>query len=86
MLPKCQHVGPERDIVQPIASEGARAAYLEECMKNIGSVRLPSKVPAKVEESGMPIDLLKRIDMYCNEQKEKRRQERESHEQDISNT
>ena len=74
------NVGPERDIVQPIASKGARAAYLEERMKNIGSVRLPSKVPAKVEESGMAIDLSKRIDMYCNEQKEKRRQEKESHE------
>ena len=31
-------VEPERDIVQPIASEEARAAYLEEQMKNIGSV------------------------------------------------
>ena len=29
---------PERDIVQPIASEEARAAYLEECMKNMGGV------------------------------------------------
>ena len=28
----------ERDIVQPIASEEARAAYLEECMKNMGGV------------------------------------------------
>ena len=73
-------VGPERDILQPIASEEARAAYLEERMKNIGSVRLPSKVPAKVEESGTSIDLSRRIDMFCNEQKEKRRQERESHE------
>ena len=78
------NVGSERDIVQPIASKGARAAYLEEHMKNIGSVHLPSKVPAKVEESGMPIDLSKRIDMYCNEQKEKRRQEKESHEQTLS--
>ena len=73
-------MGPERDIVQPIASEGARAAYLEDCMKNRGGVHLPSKVPAKVEESGTSIDLSKRIDMFCNEQKEKRRQERESHE------
>ena len=31
-------VEPERDIVQPIASEEARAAYLEERMKNIGGV------------------------------------------------
>ena len=29
---------PERDILQPIASEGARAAYFEECMKNMGGV------------------------------------------------
>ena len=31
-------VEPERDIVQPIASKEARAAYLEERMKNIGGV------------------------------------------------
>ena len=73
----------ERDIVQPIASEEARAAYLEECMKNIGGVRLPSNIPAKVEDTGMPIDLVRRIDMFCNEQKEKRRQERESHKQTL---
>ena len=66
-------MGPERDIVQPIASEEARAAYLEESMKNIGGVHLPSNIPTKVEESGTSIDLVKRIDMYCNEQKEKRR-------------
>ena len=29
---------PERDIIQPIASEEARAAYFEECMKNMGGV------------------------------------------------
>ena len=29
---------PERDIVQPIASEEARGAYLEEHMKNMGGV------------------------------------------------
>ena len=31
-------LGPERDIIQPIASGEARAAYFEECMKNIGGV------------------------------------------------
>ena len=59
-------VEPERDIVQPIASEEARAAYLEERMKNIGGVQLPSGIPSKVEESGMSIDLVKRIDMFCD--------------------
>ena len=73
-------VEPERDIVQPIASEEARAAYLEERMKNIGSVRLPSSFPSKVKESNTSTDLTKRIDMFCAE-KEKRRQERESHRQ-----
>ena len=76
-------VRPERDILQPIASEEARAAYLEECMKNMGSVRLPSNIPVKVEETGMSTDLMKRIDMFCNEQKEKWRQERESHERTL---
>ena len=73
-------VRPEKDILQPKASKEARAAYLEECMKNIGSVHLPSNIPVKVEETGMSTDLVKRIDMFCNEQKEKQRQERESHE------
>ena len=38
---------PERDIVQPIASEEARAAYLEEHMKNMGGVQLPSSIPSQ---------------------------------------
>ena len=76
-------VEPERDIVQPIASKEARAAYLEERMKNIGGVRLPSSIPSKVEESSMSADLTKRIDMVCNEQREKRRQERESNKQTL---
>ena len=71
-------VGPERDILQPIASEEARAAYLEKGMENIGSVHLPSNIPAKVEETGTSTDLVRRIDIFCNECKEKRRQERES--------
>ena len=33
--------GTERDIVQPIASEEARAAYLEECVKNMGGIDYP---------------------------------------------
>ena len=72
---------PERDILQPLASEEARAAYLEECMKNMGSVRLPSDVPSWVEDSHMSTDLVRRIDIYCNEQKGRRRQEWEFHKQ-----
>ena len=64
---------PERDILQPIASEGARAAYFEEHMKNMGGVRLPSSIPSKVEESSTSAELTRRIDIYCNEQKKKKK-------------
>ena len=73
----------ERDIVQPIASEEARAAYLKERMKNMGGVRLPASIPSQAEGLSTSADLVRRIDMYCSEQKEKRRQERESHKQTL---
>ena len=76
--------GLERDIMQPIASEEARAVYLEECMKNMGGVQLPLNIPSKAEESHTSADLARRIDIFCNEQKEKRRQEWESHKQILS--
>ena len=69
----------ERDIVQPISSEEARARYLERQMKGIDSVRLPSKIPSIEEESFTSTDLTRRINAFCKEQKEKRRKERESH-------
>ena len=69
----------ERDIVQPISSEEARARYLERQMKGIDSVRLPSKIPSLEEESFTSTDLARRINTFCKEQKEKRRKERESH-------
>ena len=70
----------KRDIVQPISSEEARAKYLERQMKCISGVRLPSMK----EESLMSMDLTRRIDTFCKEQKEKRRKERESHKQFLS--
>ena len=47
----------------------------------MGGVRLPLNIPSEVEESHMSADLARRIENYCKEQKEKRRQERESHKQ-----
>ena len=41
----------ERDIVQPISSEKARATYLENQMRDMSSVQLPSQVPSMEEES-----------------------------------
>ena len=69
----------ERDIIQPISSEEARARYLERQMKGIDSVRLPSKIPSIEEESFTSMDLTRRINAFCKEQKEKRRKERETH-------
>ena len=73
--------GTGRDIVQPISSEEARAAYLEEHIKKMGGIWLPLSIPSKAEESHMSTDLTRRIDVFCKEQKEKRRQEWESHKQ-----
>ena len=46
-----------------------------------GWYRLPLSIPSKAEESHTSADLARRIDIVCNEQKEKRRQEWESHKQ-----
>ena len=70
---------PERDIVEPMSSERARAAYLESQRQDMSSVRLPLNIPLMEEESHTPTDLTKRIHMFCKEQKERRRQEWESH-------
>ena len=71
----------ERDIVQPMSSEKARATYLENQMKDMSSVRLPLNNPSMEEESHISADLARRINTFCKEQKEKRRQEWESHKQ-----
>ena len=71
----------ERDIMQPMSSEKARATYLENQMMDMSSVQLPSKIPSMEEESHVFTDLMRRINMFCKEQKEKRRQEQESHKQ-----
>ena len=71
--------GIESNIVQPISSEEARARYLEKQMKGIESVRLPTNISSLEEEPFVSMDLTKRIDAFCKQQKEKRRRERESH-------
>ena len=71
----------ERDIVRPMSSEKARAAYLENQMKEMSSVQLPLKIPSMEEESHISTDLTRRIKTFCKEQKKKRRKEWESHKQ-----
>ena len=67
------------DIVQPISSEEARARYLEKQMKGIESVRLPTNISSLEQEPSVSMDLTRRIDAFCKQQKERRRKERESH-------
>ena len=68
-----------RDIVKPIASEEARAKYLEEHMKGMSDVKQPM-ISSLLEEKSLPsTDLTRQIDLFCREQKEKRRTEKEAH-------
>ena len=62
---------PERDMVEPVASERARTAYLEGQIQDMSSVRLPLNIPSMEEESHAPTDLSGRIRAFCKEWKEK---------------
>ena len=58
----------ERDILAPVSSERARAAYLESQIQDMGSVRLPLNIPIMKEEgSHASTDLTRRINMFCKE-------------------
>ena len=67
----------ERDIVEPMSSERARAAYLESQIQDMSSKWL--NIPLRKEVSHASTDLTTRINTFCKEQKEKIRQEWESH-------
>ena len=68
----------ERDIVEPMSSERARTTYLEHQIHDMSSVRLPLNIHSMEEESHAPPDLSDRIQAFCKEWKEKRKQEWES--------
>ena len=69
----------EGDIIKPVSSELARAAYLEWQIQDMSSVWLPLNIPSMEEESHAPTDLSGRIHTFCREWKEKRKQEWESY-------
>ena len=48
-------------------------------MQDMSSVQLPLNIPSMEEESHASTDLTRRIHTFCKEQKDKRRQELESH-------
>ena len=50
-------------------------------MRDKSSVQLPSHIPSMETESLISTALIRRIDTFCKERKEKRHQERESHQQ-----
>ena len=67
-----------RDILEPSLNEQARAAYLEGQMQDMGSVRLHSDIPSLENVSVGPRSLLRRIQKFCQERKDKRKYEWES--------
>ena len=71
------HVGY---ILEPASNEQARAAYLERQMKEMGSVKLPSDIPSLDDRVFLgPESLPKRIQSFCQEKRDKRKHEWESH-------
>ena len=56
-----------------ISSEEARARYLDRQIRDMISVRLPSKIPSMEEESLTSTDLTRRIDTFCREQKREKK-------------
>ena len=66
----------ERDILEPMSSDQARSAYLERQMQGImSSVRLPIDMPSLEDVLCGSANLPKRIQTFCQEQKEKRKHE-----------
>ena len=71
---------PIRDILEPASSEQVRSAYLKKQMRQMDSVKLPSAMPSL--KDGMvsrPEHLQNRIQNFCQEIKDTRKQEWESH-------
>ena len=58
---------PERDILEPMSSERARAAYLESQIQDMSSVWLPLNIPSMEEGSRALTDLTRRINTFCKE-------------------
>ena len=57
----------EKDILEPISSERARIAYLDQQMQDMSGVWLPLNIPLMEEESHVSTDLTRRIHAFCKE-------------------
>ena len=69
-----------RDILEPSSNEQTRAAYLERQMQNMNSVRVPPSMPSLEDGTSIePESLSRRIHDYCQERRDNRRHEWETH-------
>ena len=69
-----------KDILEPSSSEQARAAYLERQMHNMNSVRIPLSMPSLENGTSIePESLFRRIHDYCEERRDNRKHEWETH-------
>ena len=80
-IPSMPIVSPRvRDILEPSSSKQARAAYLERQMQNMNSVRVPSSMPSLEDGTSIePESLSRRIHDYCQERRDNRKHEWETH-------
>ena len=69
-----------RDILEPVLNEQAHAAYLDRQMKEMDSVKLPSDIPSLEDGVSIgPESLPNRIQNFCQEKRDKQKQEWETH-------
>ena len=74
-----------KDIQEPSSSEQARAAYLERQMQNMNSVQIPSSMPPLEDSTPIePESLSRRIPDYCEERRDTRKHEWETHEKTLN--
>ena len=68
------------DILEPSSGEQAGAAYLVRQMQNMNSVQIPSSMPSLEDGSLIePESLSRRIHEYCEERRDNRKHEWETH-------
>ena len=67
-----------RDILETLSNEQARAAYIARQIQGMSSVKVPSDMSSMEDTSKCSVNLSKRIQTFCQEQKAKRIYEWES--------
>ena len=69
-----------KDMMEPSSSDHSRAAYLKRQMQNMSSVQIPSSMPSLEDGTLLePESLSKRIHDSCEERRDNRKHEWETH-------